>query len=276
MDAFQGVVLTLSFTDSLHDFVEGSAVLVAPGIALSAWHVLKPRLEAIMAGEITAQCLGVASDGVRLWQVRKVTHVPETDVVILGLSLRSDVSSGTTLYQAHLTTRFPKIGERLTLYGFRAAAEALPRDGDGGSAIAGQLLCCAGEVSQVFPTGRDRVMLPWPTVEVSGPSWGGMSGGPVVDDSGMLIGLLSSSVTAEAGPGPSYVSHLWPVLTASFGGGWPESLFTNSTTLLEMDSSLCGIEGRDALRFNTDPVTGRVTTQYRPWYERPAPQSGGA
>src|SRR5205823_2717409 len=132
MDSFHGVILAVVFTDSICDFVDGSAVLVAPGIALCAWHVVEPRISATMAGHVHLHCLGVTPSGSRLWHVRKVTHVPETDVAILGLSLASEISAGATLHQAYLTTRFPKVGERLTIYGFRAAAETFPR-GDGGA-----------------------------------------------------------------------------------------------------------------------------------------------
>lgn len=50
-----------------------------------------------------------------------------------------------------------------------------------------------------YPHGRDRVMLPWPVLEVDCPTWGGMSGGPVFDEHGHLIGLLCSSFSVEEG-----------------------------------------------------------------------------
>ena len=274
--SFHGVVLAIAFSDGRTDRVEGSAVLVAPGIALCAWHVVEPQLPRLMSGGLGVVCFGIEPNGLALWHIRKVTHVPETDFAILGLERGSAVRSGEILHQASVTTRFPSVGERVTIYGFRASEPYFARMREGEVTVSGQLLSCAGEVVQHFPTGRDRVMLPWPTIEVACPSWGGMSGGPVVDQTGRLIGLLSSSMSTEAHDGPSYVSHLFPALTARFEGGWPAPLFREPNTLLELDHRLCEIEGRDALSYAVDALSGRVATKYRIWEVRSEPSSSGA
>ena len=53
--------------------------------------------------------------------------------------------------------------------------------------------------------------MPAPCIEVAMDTFGGMSGGPVVNDSGNVIGVVSSSFDG----GPSYVTLLWDVMRHS-------------------------------------------------------------
>jgi hypothetical protein len=73
-----------------------------------------------------------------------------------------------------------------------------------------------------------------------------MSGGPVFDTTGHLLGLLSSSFTTVENDGPSNVSLLLPALSARFEGGWPGSFFKNPATLLDLDPRICAIDKREA------------------------------
>jgi hypothetical protein len=149
--------------------------------------------------------------------------------------------------QAIISTRFPKIGENLLIAGFRASDyEFKVFNGDKGEKLisySGNVLACNGSVTNRFPAGRDTSMLPWPTLEVSCPSFGGMSGGPVFDSKGMLIGLLSSSYDE----GPSYISLIWPALATRFEGGWPNSFFEGEKTLIDLTPQLCSIDKPSAI-----------------------------
>lgn len=49
-DHFGGVLLQLQITDGQRVFVHGSAVLVAPGVAFAARHVLEPFLSLLSKG----------------------------------------------------------------------------------------------------------------------------------------------------------------------------------------------------------------------------------
>ncbi len=100
-------------------------------------------------------------------------------------------------------------------------------------------------------------MLPWPSLQIDCPSWGGMSGGPVFDSEGKLLGLLSSSLDN----GPSFVSLLWPALTCPFEGGWPPESFEGKRTLLNID--VCAIDNRSAVR--VIKKNGGTATAYETW-----------
>ena len=47
-------------------------------------------------------------------------------------------------------------------------------------------------------------MAPFPVIEISCGTLGGMSGGAVLDASGSVIGILSAGLSHDDGRGPSY------------------------------------------------------------------------
>ena len=72
----------------------------------------------------------------------------------------------------------------------------------------------SGEVLEVYERGRDRAMLPHPCFHTNAVFDAGMSGGPVFNDAGQLVGLVSSSVPPDDdGPWSSYASLLWPAFS---------------------------------------------------------------
>ena len=198
----------------------------------------------------------------QIWRLRSCTLVPNSDLAIIGLSYASRLPDDKTFAQAHLITRLPGVGERLTLTGFRANSVEGVRDR---TFIArGNVLVCVGKVTVQYPQGRDRIMLPWPVLEVECPAWGGMSGGPVFDSNGYAVGLVCSSMSDHAGASsPAYVSLLWPALTHRYEGGWPRQLFQGARSLLEAGRSACSIDKREAITVTSDGHS--VTTRYEPW-----------
>lgn len=265
-DLFEGTLLMVSFMGQEKQRILGSAVMVAPGVALCATHVLQPQLDVLVAGRLVATCHSLAPHGLQLWRVQKVTLVPNSDLTILGISLISRLPPNNHFYLPIITTRFPKFGEKLAIWGFRAGEPNFHYHEDGqGVAASGDLWVGSGPITQIYPTGRDRAMLPWPVAEVNCPARGGMSGGPAYDQHGALIGLLSSSIDADSGKGISYVSMLWPALTARFESCWPEGLIREPVSLLEMDRRLCSIDKPDAIVARYDELAGITHTEYRLW-----------
>lgn len=236
-ESFDGILLSIHFANSDSHSIEGSAVLVAPGIALCAKHVITPNLDRIMSGQLGTVAIALSRSGVQIWRLSKITLIDNSDLAIIGLTYASNLPAGNMFNQATISTRLPKIGENLLIAGFRASDYQFNvSQGDNGEKVmeySGNVFCSNGTVTNRFPTGRDISMLPWPTLEVDCPSFGGMSGGPVFDANGMLIGLLSSSYDT----GPSYISLLWPSLALEFEGGWPNSFFQSKTTLLNFARS---------------------------------------
>jgi hypothetical protein len=261
---FEGMLLSVGFGTARAFHVEGSAVLVAPGIALCAAHVVEPRMADLQAGPMTAMCQGITSHGLVLWRVKHVTFVPNTDLVILGLLLASDLPPDRVFLQARMTTRTPAIGDEILLCGFRAAEAEFAVLADGIEAR-GEVRISKGKISNTFPIGRDRGIMPWPALEVACPARGGMSGGPAFDSQGRLIGLVCSSIDLPDEDGISYVSMLWQALGTRFECSWPAGLMPSPTSLIEMDRRICIIDKPEAVVLRLVNGGPEYKIVYTPW-----------
>lgn len=187
----------------------GSGVMVAPGLMLTATHVL----EELKKG--AALILTFVPDGeARLWlpasssnargrgepNLLGPTACIDSDISLVACELASEAHARYPLMLAPMAIELPLPGQRLWAYGFR--------DGDivdGTTQITP--FVSSGLVSQCFPNGRGR-MFPAPCIEVDMEAYGGMSGGPVVNDHGELVAIVSSSFD----DGPTYATLIWDAL----------------------------------------------------------------
>lgn len=156
IDAFNGTVLSFHFADADEHLVEGSAVMIGPGIALTAKHVNESHLDRLMKGERHSMCIGIAKSGMNFWTVRKMTMLTDADIAILRLQLSSAMPSDWTFRQTVVSTRLPKIGDRVQIVGFRANSATRALDtGERGYGVDAKLLVSAGVVKERYPQGRD-------------------------------------------------------------------------------------------------------------------------
>ncbi|NBB63404.1 hypothetical protein GVN18_29505 [Pseudomonas sp. ODNR1LW] len=209
-DHFGSTLLAVGFRIGDQFAVEGSAVMIGPGLALSARHVLEPHLPQIMASKHVPILAAITPDGLQLWAIKQVI-LNDHDVVILRIDLCSALPSSGEIEMAGLTTRLPRPGEIVQIAGFRAT-------GTHRTGVSGQVRVGIGEVTDVFPLRRDSVLLPHPCFSVRCLTLGGMSGGPAFDADGHLLGVLTSSV--EHNEGPSTVSLAWPVFCSAIETFW--------------------------------------------------------
>jgi hypothetical protein len=257
-DFFDGAVIGLHFGDPLNQLVLGSGVMVAPGVALAAKHVVESEMEAVMRGGAGFICTAIGSSGLMIWRPQHVALVDNTDLALLTLECASPLPK--VLRNATISTRLPKVGERIFIAGVRHELE-VEEESPG---LNMRMMVAAGTVTERYTIGRDRVMYPWPVLEVDCHALHGMSGGPAFDERGFLIGLLSASTHAEP-PGPAFVSLLWPALATRVTPSWPPGLYPAPVSLLEMDRKLCGIERPDALDVVREESNGSCKVAYRPW-----------
>lgn len=245
---FRGVLAWIVTGTPTVPRVHGSAVLVAPGVAIAAKHVFEQELPDIMAGVSGCLCISHVPWGMDIWRVHQVCSIELTDLVVLLLERQSDLPPGDRIHYAFLSTRVPAVGELVAMVGYVAAAPSFD-----GKPIAGVVHLAQGLVANRYIDGRDRVLLPGPCLEVAVGAKGGMSGGPVFDEAGALIGIVSSS----NGDGPndySFVSLALPALVRAIHPCWPKGLHKAETSLLEFGSSLNSVEQADGI---VASVTGR-------------------
>ncbi|HMG90843.1 MAG TPA: serine protease [Chryseolinea sp.] len=241
---FAGTLLSICIRSKgvAHSLV-GTGVLVGSGVAITAAHVINDFIPDIVDGNLGTLVIGYSINAMHLWVIRKINILPETDLAILGLSLVSDIPPVLTV--AAISTKYPGIGETVYLVGARAS-KAVYQGDNYSDQFLGQVTINAfqGVVSNRYPIRRDESMLRGPSLQVECSSFSGMSGGPVFNNEGSLIGILSSSYDG----GPSYASLVWPLLTMGFRGGWPRSAFPDIRTLV--DSADCYIDDRTLVTRN--------------------------
>ncbi len=234
-NGYGGVLLMIQIARQSTFSNVGSAVIVGPGVAFAAKHVYTEDFNDIETGAAKSIAIAVREDVLQLWKITKIAEIPNSDLLILSLKLQSDFPENNLFHFSYLNTRYPKLSEQLTVVGFRAFQnkyniEKNAKDKDSYN-YAGKTFVSAGNITARYPNGRDSAMLPWPCLEVDCNTVGGMSGGPVFDSEGYLIGILCSSIEG----GPSYVSLLWPALIIKSVGafsGWPSKTLNENVNLL--------------------------------------------
>lgn len=263
--AQNGVLLALSFRDRDGHHTYGSGVMVGPGLALCAAHVLHENdfYRKLQRDEATLVVQAPLPDGdMQLWTVHRMALVPNSDLAVLSMALTSRYPADRRFATAYLTTRMPSQGDVLTVTGLSAA-------GDGSEPIARSTRvemfpqCQLGRVIDCYPNGRDS-RLPGPCLAVECSVPGGTSGGPVFDSRGYLVGLLSTSYD---GAEISFVSHIWPALVrAEACPVWPPAPYKHPApgTLLHLGRAFgVSIERPDAFRLCTPQ--GVISLEYVAW-----------
>jgi hypothetical protein len=207
--------------------VIGTATLIAGHLAITARHVLEHAIRTYGANHASGG-IEVNAFELKLYQVlpgpiyriwRVVSAWPcDTDIAILHLGLdRSSLPVEAIEWkQPRLRVLPPPVGQTIVAFGYRETAISV-EERDGGQhhiELNDRPTTSIGKITQVFPTGRDRVMLPFPCFEIEARFDPGMSGGIVIDEQGALCGLICASLQQsdpDAAP-VSYVASLWPML----------------------------------------------------------------
>jgi len=215
-DFFQGALLAVVVKrpDTEPTVIEGTAVMIAPGLALTASHVFRDLVSDIASGQAALACIGIRTNGLDIWPVRNVSYTDADDLSYLSLEPQSAFASGWQVSLLPLTTRAPAVGEELTIVGFRFL-EVRERGTD--YIAEGDLYAAKGEVTAVYHPMRDAVRMPFPAIEIACDSLGGMSGGAVLDGKGFLVGIVSSGYPASEGQtGTTYAAWVIRHLTGNY------------------------------------------------------------
>jgi hypothetical protein len=233
LSAPRGMVLALDWVVGNTHQIWGNAVMVAPGVALTARHTVDATRERGLlnpdGGQLRA--LGFQQyNSLTIWAITNFTTVGDGDVSILTL-VRATAGSGpdTPLWVPALMARQPKLKEKIDLIGYVATHETIEdfaRDG-----VGVDLRVSVGKVSDVYPEQRDRSGLPNPSIGIAARVDSGMSGGAAFDESGRLIGIISRGDHTSA-----FVSLLWPIVFTPIDLAWPPVPIEGRITLVSLTS----------------------------------------
>lgn len=169
-------------------------------------------------------------------------HVPKkirnlTELTNLTIP-RSERPGDTPYLPMALSSSAPNVGDIVTGYGF--AGLDVDQNGKGDDRPIQQYLYeSSGEVIELFPADPASTM-PWPRFRVAAEWPSGMSGGPVLDKDGRVIGIISRGWTGQ------------PDSTATHFAGWnigPRTFPTLDASNPGFFRCFAAIDGEDDVRF---------------------------
>ena len=246
----KGTVLALDWVVGKAHHIWGSAVMVAPGVALTARHVFEDMLNAGLTsgpnGYVVA--LGFNEEILDIWNVDSLSCFHNgSDLAVLTLvrtpSGDRDPEEIFSISPATIAARQPELGETVSLIGFVATKSEFA-DLHNGNAASISLNAGVGQVNDLYPD-RCSARLPNPSFSVLAKTINGVSGGAAFDPKGRLIGVISSGI----GDDITFVSQAWPCLFTPLSILWPPQLVDGPTTLHELAGrGFCRIDGLDAVR----------------------------
>lgn len=187
-------------------YASGTGVVIAQNLVLTAKHVFddcaqKWKLpDSDTKGEVRTNSFNIwvvfmSNHPGQLYHVYAVAQVYRcmySDFVLLHLDSFDKVGKGHKYFQMPLSLVIPTIGERIVAFGFPQSKVNIRKDHLGTSHIEinDEPSVSVGEIKEVYPERRDSFMLTFPCVRTNARLEGGMSGGPVFNNDGKLIGVV--------------------------------------------------------------------------------------
>jgi hypothetical protein len=187
----------------------------------------------------------------------------DADLVTLTASLPAQAPD--LLRVAPLAFRMPQVGELLAAFGYSAMSlSGEVRRGERSSVdYERTFTVCVGEVLEQQPERRTSGVRGCPGVVTDAPIYSGMSGGPVFDMNGKIVGFASSSHgPIESAEGwNSYVALCAPALELAFMTRADDDDPLTEKTLAELVAADAVLSSADET-FDVDTTTGKA--MYRP------------
>lgn len=241
---YGGALGYLSFFRDNWLTIEGSATLVAPGVAVTAFHVIEELIEHIVSGQLQMRLFCPAQKDSIVWNVRVIRRVENHDLALLSLTPSTQLTARRRVTHLGMCAIPPPVGETVMISGFRAGTDIVPVTDDvyfpmeENNALHGIRLLRS--VGRVVKQDRNHNIL----IQIDAPTEGGMSGGPAFNEKGECFGVLISSITFEDGTGLSRIQALWP----SFSTRIPSQIFEGDVTVQAYPA--VKISGMDRIRID--------------------------
>jgi hypothetical protein len=252
------------------EFVGGTAFLIAPGIAITAFHVFDEFVRRYQAGAVPQDGSPMAFHVLTYVTLNGGRHVlPLTimrmwraaplDVAILAVDISGEGLPGHRWTFPRVSMLPPRVGAPIVAFGFTAGrVDSEPVAMTPSLTIGAHT--ATGKVVEIHHEFRDRAMLPFPCFRTNARFDSGMSGGPVFDNStGHLCGVVCSSIDGQSDDEGhvSYVSSLWPLVATqidSFETPWNVGPTVPALRLFE--KGICNASDLNRVRVVTLPEGG--------------------
>lgn len=242
----EGLTVAIGFYDNKEQFkIIGSGIMIAPGLCLTATHVIdeaeeNPFVLLAYPSESSMRIWTPINFGTAIFHKNDYCNLkPEhkySDVSVLSCLPFSNFQDTVPHYYSYMEVDIPKIGERLWAVGYRELSNknGIPEIG---------FFITSGLVEEQFIQGRGS-FIQGACIQVAMKSLGGMSGGPVFNKSGNIVGVISTCLEGEEdedNKGPTFVTLIWPVLISEIYARRSEDLWTNKKgKLLDIQNKVLG------------------------------------
>jgi hypothetical protein len=199
----------------------GTAIMIAPRIALTARHVIESCLNQIedkqtasvgnVNGSFSLQFAQIQEGKTgALWFTIRVYYHTKSDIAIFLLTPFSEAANNYKGDKFPLIELLPPtVGSRIFGFGYHSQemVEAEMTWNVNPSTTSGQVL-------EVFVERRDEGLLNFPCYRTNAKFAPGMSGGPIFNERGCLCGLMSSNLPPinDGEEDASFIATLWPML----------------------------------------------------------------
>jgi hypothetical protein len=262
---FDGALVAVGVTDNKTITIWGSGVMVAPGLVLTAKHVVDHFADPVERRELDYCCVAPRLSGhADFWRGDSLRYAEdESDMAFLGVKLNSPIEKDWAACCFPISVIPPRPGDTLTVVGFRFKDpdSITPEQTGGASVVAqGDMHASAGLVAAFHPYASSS-LLPYPAIDISSGSVGGMSGGAVLDRNGAVVGLVSRGFTADDGLGPTYAAWILQALMFKVVLRWPHGVYAPDTPILNLPEDCIKIVGRRHVRLSRR----RREITYRRW-----------
>jgi hypothetical protein len=214
-------VPVIGFSEN-YSFVAGTACIIAPGLAITASHVIEdcfnridgqpPKTGETSKANIVTFTAGEPGHPYVPLRVHRAFYTDVTDIALLFLTPSSAKFSAFEWPRPHLRLLPPRVGSNIRAFGYPKSKIEIV-DARNHIKLAGRVT--TGIVQEIHHRQRDAGMLKFPCYRTNARFEGGMSGGPVLDDSGAICGLVVAGLPPDA-PDVEHYSHaltLWPMLS---------------------------------------------------------------
>lgn len=202
----------------------GSGFFIAPGVAMTARHVVKsfwdefeiykkfPKLKAEVEANFKVLALQFFGDKSEpaVWYIEKTWISEFTDTAFLYLKPHNDKAKAYVWRdQLELSMLEPTIGDQVFAFGYPDSEFELQTQPTPSASWKLKPTLSTGQVTAVHERYRDRGLLAWPAIETDSRFDHGMSGGPVFNDKEQVCGVVCDGIgSAETGYASS-ASLLW-------------------------------------------------------------------
>lgn len=216
--------------DSSEVFASGTGVVIAQNLILTAKHVVEDFINkwkveksdaVLVVNNFNIWVVFISSntnDLYHVYEVAKVYMNPYSDLALLHLDSFDRIGKGKSWKQAKLVLTIPKPGERVVAFGFSKSKVNISKNQNGLTDIKinDEPIVSVGEIIEVYPEKRDSYLLPFPSIRINSRLDGGMSGGPIFNNEGGLLGIVCSRFDQESHDEHiSNASLLWPLMATT-------------------------------------------------------------